>query len=171
MTFRKYYTKDTIIDTARNCTSIAGFLRGLGLVPKGHNYNTAKKLIEQHNIDISHWTGSLWSKGKHLKQGGAYVSNHHRKKSLISERGHKCEKCKNTTWNELPITIELEHIDGDRTNNLDDNLLLLCPNCHSQTPTWRRQKNSLVPPEGLEPSHLTIVGLKSTASAVPPKGH
>lgn len=63
------------------------------------------------------------------------------KKILIKERGHKCEKCGNTHWNELLITLELEHIDGDSKNNIKENLLLLCPNCHSQTPTWRRKKN------------------------------
>jgi hypothetical protein len=36
-------------------------------------------------------------------------------------------------WNKLPITLQAHHIDGDRTNNVLDNLSLLCPNCHSQT--------------------------------------
>ena len=41
---------------------------------------------------------------------------------------------------EQPITLELEHIDGNSTNYDEDNLLLLCCNCHSQTDTWRRKK-------------------------------
>ena len=40
-------------------------------------------------------------------------------------------------WNEKSITLELDHIDGDRYNNNFDNLRILCPNCHSQTPTFR----------------------------------
>ncbi len=35
------------------------------------------------------------------------------------------------------IPVEIEHIDGDWTNNLPSNLTLLCPNCHSLTPTYR----------------------------------
>lgn len=64
------------------------------------------------------------------------------KKVLIHERGHKCEKCKNTHWLNTSITLELEHVDGNNKNNVKTNLMLLCPNCHSQTPTWRRAKDS-----------------------------
>lgn len=59
------------------------------------------------------------------------------KKILIQERGHKCERCNNSHWLDEIITLELEHIDGDRLNNTRENLLLLCPNCHSLTITWR----------------------------------
>jgi len=34
------------------------------------------------------------------------------------------------------VPIQLEHIDGDSKNNSLDNLKLLCPNCHSLTPTY-----------------------------------
>jgi 5-methylcytosine-specific restriction endonuclease McrA len=64
------------------------------------------------------------------------------KNALISERGHKCEMCGNAEWLGHKITLELEHTDGNRQNNTKDNLKLLCPNCHSVTPTWRgRNKN------------------------------
>jgi hypothetical protein len=36
-----------------------------------------------------------------------------------------------------PLTLEVDHIDGDNKNNVRDNLRALCPNCHSQTDTWR----------------------------------
>lgn len=61
------------------------------------------------------------------------------KKYLIYKYGEKCMKC---NWNEKhPITgkvpIELEHIDGKSENNNLENVILLCPNCHSLTPTYR----------------------------------
>lgn len=61
------------------------------------------------------------------------------KRYLVEKRGNKCECC---GWNKLnPITnkcpIELEHIDGNHENNSLDNLKLLCPNCHSLTPTYK----------------------------------
>lgn len=62
------------------------------------------------------------------------------KKILISELGHKCQSCDNSEWLGKPITLELEHVDGDSLNNTRENLKLLCPNCHSQTETWRRRK-------------------------------
>lgn len=52
---------------------------------------------------------------------------------LIEIRGHQCECCKNTTWLNQPINLQVHHIDGDRTNNELNNLQLLCLNCHSYT--------------------------------------
>jgi len=53
--------------------------------------------------------------------------------------GDKCARC---GWSEIhPITgrttLEVEHIDGDWRNISLENLTLLCPNCHSLTPTFR----------------------------------
>ena len=56
-----------------------------------------------------------------------------------------CESCgQNGTWNSLDLRMELDHIDGDRTNHRLENLRMICPNCHSQTETYRsknRYKN------------------------------
>lgn len=62
---------------------------------------------------------------------------------LISLRGHRCQKCDLTEWLGRPIALETEHIDGNKRNNAENNLLLLCPNCHATTPTWRRTKKSV----------------------------
>ena len=65
------------------------------------------------------------------------------RKRLIREGffEHKCYKCKNSKWNNKDIPLELEHKDGDHSNNNLNNLTLLCPNCHAQTPTYRRRKS------------------------------
>jgi hypothetical protein len=83
-----------------------------------------------------------WNKGKFTNTVFEYAGGGNHRGALIKERGHKCEMCNNTKWNGRPITLELEHIDGNKLNNVIDNLKLLCPNCHSQTPTWRRRKVS-----------------------------
>jgi hypothetical protein len=66
------------------------------------------------------------------------ISDHHLKKRLIVEGllKQECYKCKITSWCGLPLTLQLDHVDGDGTNNELINLRLLCPNCHTQTPTY-----------------------------------
>ena len=64
------------------------------------------------------------------------------RKRLIDKRGRICECCGLSEWLGRPITLEVDHIDGDNMNNLDSNLRLLCPNCHSYTPYWRRRKSA-----------------------------
>lgn len=64
------------------------------------------------------------------------------KKRLLKEgiKENKCECCGLTTWNEKPIFMELHHKDGNRFNHKLENLIFLCPNCHSQTETYRAKK-------------------------------
>lgn len=52
-------------------------------------------------------------------------------------KNNKCDECKLDHWNGKTIQCELDHIDGDRTNHRLENLRILCPNCHSQTDTFR----------------------------------
>lgn len=59
------------------------------------------------------------------------------KNYLLETKGHHCWKCNNSTWNDQPIPLELEHIDGISENNSLENLSILCPNCHAQTPTYK----------------------------------
>lgn len=80
-----------------------------------------------------------WNKGNRHAEFGKPGKGQF-KNALLAERGHRCECCGLSEWMGQPITIELEHIDGDNKNNTRENLKLLCPNCHSQTSTWRRAK-------------------------------
>lgn len=52
---------------------------------------------------------------------------------LIIARGRKCEQCGITQWLGQPINLEVHHIDFNHQNNNEENLILLCPNCHSYT--------------------------------------
>ena len=61
------------------------------------------------------------------------------KKRLVKEGilVYNCTSCGiGDEWNGNPITLQLDHIDGNRFDHSLDNLRLLCPNCHSQTDTW-----------------------------------
>lgn len=59
-----------------------------------------------------------------------------RKRFLIKEQGHHCWECKRTEWRGQPIPLQLDHIDGDPSNDSRENLRIICPNCHAQTSTY-----------------------------------
>jgi Zn finger protein HypA/HybF involved in hydrogenase expression len=57
-------------------------------------------------------------------------------------KSYKCEECNiNQTYNNKPIVLQLHHIDGNNSNNSIKNFQILCPNCHSQTQTFRSKKS------------------------------
>ena len=50
---------------------------------------------------------------------------------------NKCECCGISEWQGKQINCELHHKDGNKFNHSLDNLIILCPNCHSQTENFR----------------------------------
>jgi hypothetical protein len=61
------------------------------------------------------------------------------KKTLAERNGYKCEICSVSKWMSKLINLECDHIDGNHTNNSITNLRLICPNCHSQTDTYKNK--------------------------------
>ena len=59
------------------------------------------------------------------------------KNYLAEQRGNACECCGISEWQGKKIVLEVDHIDGDHKNNHPTNLRLICPNCHSQTDTYK----------------------------------
>jgi len=61
----------------------------------------------------------------------------------IIDLKYKCSICGNEgMWNGKPLKLELHHIDGNHRNNDVNNLTFLCPNCHTQTDTYRNKGTS-----------------------------
>lgn len=78
-----------------------------------------------------------WEQSKIKIEKGEKVHPRTLKKYLIEKLGAKCQNpnC-GWDWNKF-CDVETEHIDGDSDNNKPINLTLLCPNCHSNTPTYK----------------------------------
>jgi 5-methylcytosine-specific restriction endonuclease McrA len=49
---------------------------------------------------------------------------------------YKCANCGIKEWNNLPLSLQLDHINGVNNDHRLENLRFLCPNCHSQTDTY-----------------------------------
>lgn len=69
---------------------------------------------------------------------GSHIQTHKLKLKILDAglRDARCVGCGLAHWRGEPIPLELHHKDGVRTNNLLDNLELLCPNCHALTPNF-----------------------------------
>lgn len=80
----------------------------------------------EHNQRINDWLKNKKPIGKNAL-----------KKYLTENFGYKCSVCNISSWNNKEIVLELEHKDGNSENNSKENICLICPNCHSQTDTYK----------------------------------
>lgn len=122
---------------------------GFKTCKSGGGRDQVAKRIKNLNIDISHFktNGRQYEKPPYnkiidyndvLKKN----SNAHRitvKEIVLREKlvEYKCDICGNDgIWNNQELSLQLHHKDGDTTNNEIENLVFLCPNCHSQTDNY-----------------------------------
>jgi len=80
----------------------------------------------------------IWKRKKDRMLKTNKADNLRSGKKLLQEiKGNKCEICGLSKWQEKSIILILDHIDGNAENHSLNNLRLICPNCDSQTPTYK----------------------------------
>ena len=147
-------SKEQAQEVCKRVFSVADFCREVGWKPQGNNYRIFYKYVKEYDLDTSHFTGQRTNIGnKHnlgISDEEYFKKDKLIKSSEIIERlirsglkEYKCEnpECGISEWHGKKIRLQLHHIDGDHFNNEIDNLMLLCPNCHSQTDNFAGKKN------------------------------
>lgn len=163
---RTRYSKEEFINAVESSYSIKEVFSKIGIKLTGANYKGFYLRISQLALSIDHFMGQNWManpikkpiktavlKALHQKnsqnlqniliENSAYTNTSYLKKRLISEKFliDKCYQCDCVPiWNNKPLNLQLDHINGNNLDNRLENLRILCPNCHSQTSTFCRKR-------------------------------
>jgi len=155
------WTDTQLKEVVSDATSLTDVLRLLGL---SHENSYSRKLVRMQigklDLDCTHFVDWSHLKGKPLKKllrKNTHVHTSHLKSRLIRHGliEKKCQLCGNPgEWLGQPLTLDMDHVNGDRTDNRLKNLRLLCPNCHSQTLTYKGKKrhDKRINPESGQPA-------------------
>lgn len=144
---------NSVCELSKKCSNINQILQILGKKPTNEYYKQIKKILEENEIDTSHFNEEKSYKPNGIRKkipteeylvNGSKISTAKIKLRLLKEgfKEYKCEnpECGLTEWHGKPIPLELHHINGDRSDNRIENLQLLCPNCHSFTENYCGRK-------------------------------
>lgn len=150
---KRSWTDEQLRLAISNNIGYTGVMRDLGLGNGPGNWRTVKSVVNALSIDTSHFTGKRHGTSRPkfpltldmvLTTDSKYASGLVKRKLLKSGvLNEVCSRCGlGNTWQNERIVLQLDHINGDSFDNTIDNLRILCPNCHSQTPTFKNKKHS-----------------------------
>jgi hypothetical protein len=171
---RYKYTPEALAEAAAQARSIAEVLRLLNVRFSGGSHAHISRQLKRFGIDTSHFTGSAHNKGGRgirrplaellvQRPDGSRRMPGFRLKRALAAIGlpEECEACgTGATWQGAPLTLHVDHINGDFLDNRPHNLRFLCPNCHSQTATYAGSRRPAVvaPDVVYDPEAVTQTG-------------
>jgi len=160
---RRPWSDEVLRIAVAESTTHAEVQRRLGYTPSRGIHRYVKGHILRLGLDTSHFVGQAWNRGQRkpidrtrrelstiLVRGSTYKSTGMLRRRLVKAglKPAHCEACGLDTWRGAPLPLELDHINGENTDNRLENLRILCPNCHSVTETWCNKKTSRRTPTG-----------------------
>ncbi|MFE9015151.1 HNH endonuclease signature motif containing protein [Streptomyces cyaneofuscatus] len=146
-------SRDTLREAVAASRSVAELLRRLGRPANGHQRKLLRQWIAEESLSTSHFLGQAHQRGRPgptparrpeevlVKHAGSHRTRTVLLRRALRETGvaEECDACgTEPVWRGSPITLEVDHINGDWSDDRAENLRLLCPNCHAVTTTWCR---------------------------------
>lgn len=151
------WTDEQLVAAVKTSTSAREVLDKLGLAVSGSMARTVKLHIVRLKLDTAHWInvpnpariqfGNKAPLDAVLVENSPW-SNRYIRRRIVGENiiPYACSVCGLSQWNNDAITLQLDHVNGNRKDNRLENLRFLCPNCHSQTVTWGTRQRRSQPP-------------------------
>ncbi|UXY36072.1 HNH endonuclease [Streptomyces albidocamelliae] len=144
---------DELCRAVTESVSVAETLRRLGRPDNGTQRALLRTWIAEHRLSTEHFLGQAHQRGRRRpdrvrRPEGILVQHEGRRRTrtcLLRRALHEvgvpeaCAECGlGPEWRRRPMTLGVDHINGDWSDDRRGNLRLLCPNCHATTTTWCR---------------------------------
>lgn len=145
-----FETKEELLNTDSSCPVCNKIFKNVYSM-SAHKGHCLGKTPKYEDFDHDSKNKMKWNKGQILKDSNeifceySSCSTGYVKNAILTLnlKEYKCEMCGLVNWNNKKLVLELDHINGNNRDHRLINLRFLCPNCHSQTDTWRgRNKNT-----------------------------